>query len=313
MVIVSATEHHHRVLGQLVLALRESRLLAGAHDIDYTLTTQDVIHIDWVEGAGADEVAAGLVAYSAAGLLGFNAVASRAPESATHSSITVDGLPVVLRAFQPIGLERASRIHRPRHHSPKWVWPFPLLKEGAARDTVLWELTREDGTLATVVRLPIDVDEDEWWTESSFLVATPEHDAPAGVWTDRRIDVDRARQLCSVLLRLAPPECTIEEADDWMATELASVSRIAVAVAWRDRCVMRLGSGLRMVATCPVSPYQPSWSHVPAALMSSMCHPRPIRKRPPATMKVRVFGDAYSVATLSVASDLCAPLGRYSR
>jgi hypothetical protein len=310
--IVHPTEQQQRVIGQLVLALRESGLHAGARDIDYTLDEHGVIVVDWVEGASADEVAAGLAAYSAAGLLDVNAVAPITVPNTLRADILVSGLPVRLMAFEPVGLERARRVSRVKRRAPESGWPSPLREIGAARDTVLWTLDREHGTVATVVRLPHDLSDDTWF-ESGILVVLPEEDVPAGVWLSSRIDVDRAREKCSLLLRIAPKGWTVAEADDWMADELNSkhAPRLATAVAWPDRCVVRRWSGLRMEATGDNSHHRAPWSHVPSALLSSLWHPKPCRRQPPKTMKVREFADTYSVTTISVASTWCAPSWQY--
>lgn len=124
--VVHANEQQQRVVGQLVLGLRESRLLAGARDIDYTLDEHGVITIDWVEGPYADEVAVGLAAYSAAGLLDVDAIAPNRTGNHLRAEILVSELPVVLLAYEPLGLERAKRVARAKRRAPQWKWPSPL-------------------------------------------------------------------------------------------------------------------------------------------------------------------------------------------
>lgn len=70
----------------------------------------------------------------------------------------------------------------------------------------------------------------------------------------------------------------MDEADDWMAAELDSkhAFRLATAVVWRDRCVVRRWSGLRIEATSSSSydGFVP-WSVVPSALLSAMSRTTP--------------------------------------
>lgn len=305
---VRASERQQRVVGQLVLSLRESRLLVGARDVEYELNDQGVVTVDWVEGPCANEVADGLVAYSAAGLVALDAVAGTGNN--LRADLLLSGVPVVLMAQEPIGLERASRVGRLKRSAPEWRWPMPLEEEGAARDTVLWTLDRDHGTVATVVRLPIDLSDD--WSESGTLVVLPEEDAPTGMWLSRRQEVDRAREKCSILLRVAPRGWTVDDADDWMAEELdnKNAPRLATAVALPDRCLLRRSSGLRIEAmrdsTCGIP-----WSYVPTALLASIWHPKPCRKQPPASLKVRVFGDVFTVDTISASSTWCVPSRQY--
>jgi hypothetical protein len=310
--VVHATELQQRVVGQLVLGLRGSRLLAGARDIDYDLDEHGVITIDWVEGPYADEVAAGLAAYSAAGLLDVDAIAPDPTGNHLRAEILISGLPVVLRAFEPLGLERAKRATRTKRRAPEWTWPSPLEQEGAAHDTVLWTQDPEKGTVATVVRLPIDTP--DGWYENRTLVVVPDQDTPSGVWLERRQLVDRAREKASILLRVAPHDWTVNEADDWMDTELNSkhAIRATTAVVLQDRCVLRRWSGLRMEATLErTRTYRVPWSHVPAALLSSLVRAKRLGNPPPKTLKVRAFGDIYSLATISITSTWSAPSQHY--
>lgn len=308
MVTVRASEQQQRVVGQLVLSVRETRLLAGARDVEYQLTDQGVVMVDWVEGPCANEVADGLVAYSAAGLVALDAIAGTGNN--LRADLLLSGVPVVLTAYEPIGLKRASRVGRSKRRAPEWRWPMPLEEEGAARDTVLWTLDRDHGTIATVVRLPIDLSDD--WTESGTLVVLPKEDAPTDLWLSRRQEVDQARERCSILLRVAPRDWTVNDADDWMAQELDNkyAPRRATAVALPDRCLLRRSSGLRIEAmrdsTCGIP-----WSYVPTALLASMWYPKPCLKQPPSSLKVRVFGNVYAVDTISTSSTWCIPSRQY--
>jgi hypothetical protein len=157
----TSAEHRHRNdrgghQGWSELALRESQLLTGARDIEYKLDEDGVITVDWIEGPCAAEVAAGLAAYSAAGLLEVYAVAPATSSSDIRADLLVAGLPVQLMAHEQIGMEQASRRGRPpRHSQPGWSWPSPLRQDGAAKDTVPWTVDRREGEVATVVRLPI--------------------------------------------------------------------------------------------------------------------------------------------------------------
>ena len=107
---------HHRVLGQLVLALRESGLLVGAREVDYQVRDGGIV-VEWIAGAYAHEVADGLAAYGAAGWLDINAIAP-VPSPRPQACLIIGGLAVTFAAYQPVGLAHARATARPRFRRP---------------------------------------------------------------------------------------------------------------------------------------------------------------------------------------------------
>ena len=178
---------------------------------------------------------------------------------------------------------------------------------------MLWTQDPDEGTVATVVRLPIDTPDTGMRTapSSEYPTRTPPLACgwSGGSWST-------AREKCSILLRVAPRDWTVNEADDCTATELNSkhAIRATTAVVLQDRCVLRRWSGLRIEATLKATrqnTYRVSWSHVPAALLSSLVHAKRLGNPPPKTLKVRAFGDIYSLATISITSTWSAPSQHY--
>lgn len=315
---MQSTDHQHRVLGQLVLALRTERLLDGARDVTYRVDDrQDAIIVDWAAGPHPREVAAGLAAWDAETVT-VEAVHSSVLESDRHANLVVDGVRVRLHAYNSIGMELARveyarrMMHYPHRPSPR-IWPSPQEDDGAWLDSVLWDRDHRHGLVATVVRTPIDLLWDLSWMESGFGVAVDEQDMPATVGADRRYEISRFRRAgCSILLR-SGRTWGVDEADDWMTATLddAWSAPSSVAVLWPDRCVMRYKSGLRLDVTCDDQwPAAAPWSHVPAALLNALIDARPHRE-PPGHLKVRAFGQQHTIASLTIDSTWVTPSRHY--
>ncbi|MDT7788147.1 MAG: hypothetical protein QOF58_6566 [Pseudonocardiales bacterium] len=302
--------------GHLALGFRQGWLLVGARDVEYRVDEQGAIVVDWVQGPYPSEVAAGLAAYSAVGWLPVEAAASGSDSpgrGTVRADLLVDGAPVVLHAYDAIGMERAERVARPKRElPPRWKWPSSLTAEGGARDTVLWT-DSEDGMVATVVRLPIDP-QGPWWSEDGIAVAMAPQDMPSGLRSRRRREIDEFRDhSCAILLRRGAT-WSAEEADEWMTAELDREMGRApdcVAVVWRDRCVVRRWTGLRMEATCDERPAFAPWTHVPSAVHASLVRDRS-RREPPGVMKVRAFGNVFGVLRVTITSTWGAPTRRFA-
>lgn len=300
------------MVGQLVLALQHGGILRGARDIEHRVDDQGTVVVDWIEGPGADEVAAELAACSAAGLLDLDAIAPTTSNT-WRADLLISGLPVTLSAYEPLGMHRARHLPRPpRRTQPPWTWPAtPLRDDGAARDTVLWTLDHDQDVTAVVIRRPLDTATGR--PDTDTVIALPAENTPTDLSATRRREIDAVRRICSILLRPAAADLTVAEADQWMDTELNNpdAERTDVAVVWPDRCVLRRWSGLRIEATHHANTRRVPWSHVPSVLLSSLWHVTPHRPQPPSTLKVRAFGHSDPVATIEVSSTWGAPSTYY--
>ncbi|MCK2245435.1 MULTISPECIES: hypothetical protein [unclassified Crossiella] len=295
------------VIGQLVLAVGQHQLLPGARAVDYTVTEQGAVVLNWVAGPYAGEVATGLAAAP-----GPPEVAMVAPShpgnNAVRADLLIRGVAVVLIAYEPIGRDAAARAVQPSpRRLPVWRWPTPLEDDGIARDTVLWTRDATGDDLAVGVRLPLE--RPEGWLEPSILVALPKEDLPPA-WAYRERRIHTAWQTCDILLRQSGPELSVAAADDWLTAQFedSRAFRSWVAVTWPDRCVIRLAAGLRMEIVCD-GPFHGSvpWSLVPAVLYSAI--DRSAQRRPPASVRIRQLGRKV-VSTLAISTDWGAPSSR---
>ncbi|MDT7784835.1 MAG: hypothetical protein QOF58_3254 [Pseudonocardiales bacterium] len=334
------TDQRHRVLGQLVLTLRAERLLDGARDVGYRVDDRmDAIVVDWTAGPHPREVAAGLAEWSArvgdtaarpAGSwfrwprrrprLGVTIEAARssvvAPDQ--RAALNFNGTRVVLSAYDSIGMQHARTEYARNayfhpHRPSRRIWPSPLEDDGAWLDSVLWDRDHRHGLVATVVRAPIDLHRDMSWIESGYGVALAEQDMPATVGADRRYEISQFRRSgCSILLRTGR-NWSLDEADDWMTAILddAWQAPSSVAVLWHDRCVMRYTSGLRLDVTCDGQwPTAAPWSHVPSALLNALIDAHPSLE-PPRHLKVRAYGQQFTIASLTIDSTWVTPSRHY--
>lgn len=298
---------HHRVLGQLVLALRESGLLVGARDVDYQVRDGGIV-VEWIAGAHAHEVADGLAAYGAAGWLDINAIA---PSPRPHARLLIGGLAVTLAAYQPVGLAHARATAKPRFQEPDPVWPDPLLHEGACKDTVYWVHDPREGWIATVLSVPLGLTHSSGaeWTEDGHIVALPEQDSPEGLWPGRGTVIALARQICSVMLRPVSREVSMAQADDWMSAALTNPHALpkSVAVVWRDRCVMRRRNGLVVTAVDTGRFRQGGvpWRVVPSAVLAPAWHGQ---RELPDVITVRALGHCYQVGEVALTASIATPV-----
>lgn len=107
------TEQMHRSLGQVLLALRESRILDGAYDLDYWRSVDGHVDVDWRRGAYATEVVTALLELADSPdhevLTSADITTNQADNSSQCAVVWINGVRVRFRPYEPIGAERAVR------------------------------------------------------------------------------------------------------------------------------------------------------------------------------------------------------------
>ncbi|MEV6602800.1 hypothetical protein [Kutzneria sp. NPDC051319] len=316
----------HQVIGQLVLAISERRLLLGARDVRYGISAEGAIELRWYEGPYPREVASALAELSASGEIDLAAVEPTAATINIRASVVVEGLPVVMTATSPVGAAQVALQPDDNVPTRRRVGrlPEPLIEEGVAVDHVLWTNHETDGEVAVVVRLPLGVThENPQWTESALHVAVPADRTPKLPWVSREMEIKQCRSWCDILLLDARYEGGFVEADahSWLREQFDDrrYFRSTAAVALSDRCILRTQAGVlaTITGTAAYGVSNVPWTMVPSVVQSATVrNVSPQDKRPchpPATVMMRCFGDAYRRARLNIDVRMVQPSDDYVR
>lgn len=233
----------------------------------YRVTDHGAIELSWRGGPTAAEVADHLL----------RAADPDMPvtcDAQLSDSVVAAGVRVLLTALDPRPRSRSPRD--PIGALPASAAPRPIMDDGHAADIVTWELPPEPGGtgMAIVTRVPTSYTDALDWTAHATFVAATGYQPPPGAHPQRHIRWARALANADVHLRFATPKLAIADADAWLSMAVGhsrGITPLCAAVAWHDRCLMRLQPGLRVDAVLATSPHMTGVaSRVPALLLSAL-------------------------------------------